>query len=293
MRYVVKTEVFEGPFDLLLHLIARQRLDLWQVSLSRITEDYLAEIKRMQQLNLEVATEFLVVAATLLELKAARLLPSPDADPDEAEALLEERDLLFARLLQYRAYKQAAAVFAGRMADEAGRFARAVTLEPQLAGLLPEVLLGLGPQEFAALAARAFAPKPVPYLSIAHLHAPTVSVCEQAAILVTTLRRSRRSTFRQLTVDCEGTLVVVARFLALLELYREGAVAFEQVDPLGELYIRWTGSDEGEVEVPDEFDEDVVAVAEPADDEPSDDQPSHDQTDTTIDLRETSTDDHA
>ena len=169
-----------------------------------------------------------------------------------------------------------------------------MTLEPQLAGLLPEVLLGLGPQEFAALAARAFAPQAGADLSVDHLHAPQVSVREQAAILVTALRRSRRSTFRQLTVDCEGTLVVVARFLALLELYREGAVAFEQVDPLGELHIRWTGSDEGEVEVPDEFDEDVVAAPRTADDRadrrPTSRRPADD---TTIDLRETSTDDHA
>ena len=290
-------DLFEGPFDLLLGLIAKHKLDVTEVALSKVTDEFIAHIKMAKgewgNDWLGQATEFLVVAATLLDLKAARLLPSGEVEDEEDLALLEARDLLFARLLQYRAYKQAAAVFAGRMADEAGRFARSVTLEPQLAGLLPEVLLGLGPQEFAALAARAFAPKPVPYLSIEHLHAPTVSVREQAAILVTTLRRSRRSTFRQLTVDCEGTLVVVARFLALLELYREGAVAFEQVDPLGELYIRWTGSDEGEVEVPDEFDEDVVAVAESGDDQPADDQPSEDQPDTTIDLRETSTDDHA
>ena len=287
-------DLFEGPFDLLLGLIAKHKLDVTEVALSKVTDEFIAHIKALgSEWDLGQATEFLVVAATLLDLKAARLLPSGEVEDEEDLALLEARDLLFARLLQYRAYKQAAAVFAGRMADEAGRFARSVTLEPQLAGLLPEVLLGLGPQEFAALAARAFAPKPVPYLSIEHLHAPTVSVREQAAILVTTLRRSRRSTFRQLTVDCEGTLVVVARFLALLELYREGAVAFEQVDPLGELYIRWTGSDEGEVEVPDEFDEDVVAVAESGDDQPSDDRPSDDQPDTTIDLRETSTDDHA
>jgi segregation and condensation protein A len=284
-------ELFEGPFDLLLGLIAKHKLDVTEVALSKVTDEFIAHIKAAKgewgNDWLGQATEFLVVAATLLDLKAARLLPSGEVEDEEDLALLEARDLLFARLLQYRAYKQAAAVFAGRMADEAGRFARSVTLEPQLAGLLPEVLLGLGPQEFAALAARAFAPKPVPYLSIEHLHAPTVSVREQAAILVTMLRRSRRSTFRSLTVDCEG-LVVVARFLALLELYREGAVAFEQLDPLGELHIHWTGTDEGEVEVPDEFDEDVVVAeaGEPADDEP-------DQPDTTIDLRETSTDDHA
>src|SRR6478609_6170685 len=261
--FQVHLDVFEGPFDLLLALISKHKLDITEVALSQVTDEFIAFIsERSDGWDLDQVSYFLVVAATLLDLKAARLLPSGEVEDEEDLALLEARDLLFARLLQYRAYKQAAAVFAGRMADEAGRFARSVTLEPQLAGLLPEVLLGLGPQEFAALAARAFAPKPVPYLSIEHLHAPTVSVREQAAILVTTLRRSRRSTFRQLTVDCEGTLVVVARFLALLELYREGAVTFEQVDPLGELHIRWTGTDEGEIEVPDEFEDDAEARAE-------------------------------
>ena len=262
-------ELFEGPFDLLLGLIAKHKLDVTEVALSKVTDEFIAHIKAMgpvwDNASLDQATEFLVVAATLLDLKAARLLPSGEVEDEEDLALLEARDLLFARLLQYRAYKQVAAVFAGRMAVEAGRYARAVTLEPQFAGLLPEVLLGLGPQEFAALAARAMAPRPVPMVSMEHLHAPAVSVKEQAAVLVTALRRSRTSTFRQLTADCEGTLLVVARFLALLELFREGAVAFDQVSPLGELHIRWTGSDEGDVEVEDEFDEDP---GEPADDVP-------------------------
>ena len=259
-------DLFEGPFDLLLGLIAKHKLDVTEVALSKVTDEFIAHIKgKGPEWDLGQATEFLVVAATLLDLKAARLLPSGEVEDEEDLALLEARDLLFARLLQYRAYKQVAAVFAGRMAVEAGRYARAVTLEPQFAGLLPEVLLGLGPQEFAALAARAMAPRPVPMVSMEHLHAPAVSVKEQAGILVTALRRSRTSTFRQLTADCEGTLVVVARFLALLELFREGAVAFDQVSPLGELHIRWTGSDEGDVEVEDEFDEDP---GEPADDVP-------------------------
>jgi segregation and condensation protein A len=259
-------ELFEGPFDLLLALIAKHKLDVTEVALSKVTDEFIAHIKAMgAEWDLGQATEFLVVAATLLDLKAARLLPSGEVDDEEDLALLEARDLLFARLLQYRAYKQVAAVFAGRMAVEAGRFPRAVSLEPQFAGLLPEVLLGLGPQEFAALAARAMAPKPVPTVSVDHLHAPVVSVREQAAILVTALRRSRSSTFRALTADCEGTVVVVARFLALLELYREGAVAFDQVAPLGELHIRWTGTDEGEVDVPDEFDE-PEAPGEPDED---------------------------
>jgi segregation and condensation protein A len=260
-------ELFEGPFDLLLALIAKHKLDVTEVALSKVTDEFIAHIKAMgAEWDLGQATEFLVVAATLLDLKAARLLPSGEVEDEEDLALLEARDLLFARLLQYRAYKQVAAVFAGRMAVEAGRFPRAVSLEPQFAGLLPEVLLGLGPREFAALAARAMAPKPIPTVSVDHLHAPAVSVREQAAILVSTLRRSRSSTFRQLTADCDGTIVVVARFLALLELFREGAVAFDQVDPLGELHIRWTGTDEGEVEVPDEFDEDVA----PDEDVPTD-----------------------
>jgi len=248
-------DLFEGPFDLLLGLIAKHKLDVTEVALSKVTDEFIAHIKgKGTDWDLGQATEFLVVAATLLDLKAARLLPSGEVEDEEDLALLEARDLLFARLLQYRAYKQVAVAFAGRMADEAGRFPRPVVLEPALAGLLPEVLLGLGPQEFAALAARALTPRPAPMVSIDHLHAPVVSVREQAAILVTMLRRSRSSTFRELTVRCDGT-VVVARFLALLELFREGAVTFDQVSPLAELHIRFTGSDVGEIGVDDEFDE--------------------------------------
>src|SRR5919107_400685 len=162
MDYVVRTEVFEGPFDLLLHLIARQRVDIWQVSLSRITEDYLAEVRRMRELNLEVATEFLVVAATLLELKAARLLPSPDADPDEAEALLEERDLLFARILQYRADKQVAGLFGARLAEQAAYLPRRVGAEDLLRRVVPDLLVGGTPEELAHLAAAALTPTPAP-----------------------------------------------------------------------------------------------------------------------------------
>ncbi len=285
-------ELFEGPFDLLLGLISKHKLDVTEVSLSRVTDEFIAHIKaKGPEWDLGQATEFLVVAATLLDLKAARLLPSGEVEDEEDLALLEARDLLFARLLQYRAYKQVAAVFSGRMADEAGRHPRSVVLEPHLAVLLPEVLLGLGPQEFALLAAKVFAPKPVPMVSVDHLHAPAVSVREQAAILVTALRRSRRSTFRALTADCEGTLLVVARFLALLELYGEGAVTFEQVDPLGELHIRWTGTDEGEVEVPDEFDDDAQPPTDDAQQSTDDAAAGASSDGITIDLRETPTDD--
>jgi segregation and condensation protein A len=253
----VSLEGFEGPFDLLLGLIAKHKLDVTELALSKVTDDFIGYIRgRGAEWDLGQATEFLVVAATLLDLKAARLLPSAEVEDEEDLALLEARDLLFARLLQYRAFKQIAAIFAARMETAGRRHPRAVGLEPQLADLLPEVLLGIGPEQLAALAARALAPKPVPQVGLDHLHAPRVSVREQAAILVSHLRRSRTTTFRALTADCDGPLLVVARFLALLELYRDGAVAFDQVSPLGELTVRWTGSDEGEVDVTDEFDED-------------------------------------
>lgn len=251
-------ELFEGPFDLLLSLISKHKLDVTEVALSKVTDEFIAHIRAQTQAGTEwdlgETTEFLVVAATLLDLKTARLLPSGEVEDEEDLALLEARDLLFARLLQYRAYKQVSAVFAGRMAEERGRVPRAVGLEPALAGLLPEVLLGLGPQELADLAARALAPKPVSTISVEHLHTSKVSVREQAEILVAALRRARSSTFRALTSDCEGTLVVIARFLALLELYRENLVAFEQVTPLGELSVRWTGPDDDAV-VPEHIEE--------------------------------------
>ncbi len=262
-------DVFEGPFDLLLGLIAKHKLDVTEVALAKVTDEFIGHIRAGgADWDLGQATEFLVVAATLLDLKAARLLPSGEVESEEDLALLEARDLLFARLLQYRAYKQAASFLAARMAEERGRFVRSVTLEPQFASLLPEVLLGLGPQEFAALAARALAPKPVPEISMAHLHAVKVSVREQAAILVAALRRAGSSTFRALTADCEGTVYVVARFLALLELYREGAVMFDQVSPLGELHIRWTGTEDGDIGVTDEFDDESSEETEGPDDEP-------------------------
>jgi segregation and condensation protein A len=258
-------EVFDGPFDLLLGLIAKHRLDVTEVALAKVTDDFIGHIRsRGSEWDLGQATEFLVVAATLLDLKAARLLPSGEVEDEEDLALLEARDLLFARLLQYRAYKEAAAVFARRMGEERGRHARAVTLEAHFAELLPEVLLGIGPEQLAVLASRALTPRPVPMVSMDHLHATRVSVREQAAILVAALRRSRSSTFRALTADCDGAVYVVARFLALLDLYRAGAVMFDQVSPLGELHIRWTGADDGEIGVTDEFD---TQQPEAADDE--------------------------
>ncbi|MGH3342623.1 MAG: segregation and condensation protein A [Carbonactinosporaceae bacterium] len=260
--FEVHLDNFEGPFDVLLGLISKHKLNVTEVALSRVTDEFIAYIRNREPVwDLEQTTRFLVVAATLVDLKAARLLPTAEVEDEADLALLEARDLLFARLLQYRAYKQVAAVFAGRIAGESRRFPRTVGLDPALAGLLPDVVMGLGPWEFAALAGRALTPRPTPTVSTAHIYHPPVSVREQAAVLVGLLRSSRSATFRALTSDCEGTIVVVARFLALLELYREGVVAFDQLSPLGELHIRWTGGGAGGAAaldgVTDEFDQEI------------------------------------
>ncbi|MFN8147014.1 MAG: segregation/condensation protein A [Candidatus Nanopelagicales bacterium] len=262
--FSVRLDEFEGPFDLLLSLIAKHKLDVTVLALHTVIDDFLAHIRAAgPDWDLDEATEFLVVAATLLDLKAARLLPSGEVEDEEDLALLEARDLLFARLLQYRAYKEVSAVFAEMMRTGGRRHPREVGLDPAFAGLLPEVLIGLGPLEFAALAAKALEPKAPPTVSVSHIHAIRVSVKEQAVILVDRLKRHPSATFRSLTADCDSTLLVVARFLALLELYREGAVAFDQVTPLGELHIRWTGSSDGIVEV-EEYDGTPAAAARPA-----------------------------
>lgn len=248
---------FEGPFDLLLNLISKHKLDITEVSLSRVTDEFIAHVKALgPDWDLEQTTSFLLVAATLLDLKAARLLPQGDVEDEEDLALLEARDLLFARLLQYKAFKEVAGVVAIRLAGESRRHPRAVGLEERYANLLPEVLIGIGLEQFAALAAKALAPKPTLELSLHHIHAAKVSVREQAAIVVERLRRTGTMTFRALCGDSPDRLTTVARFLSLLELYREGAVAFEQVSALGELSIRWTGDDDVNAEdlVTDEFD---------------------------------------
>jgi segregation and condensation protein A len=241
--FEVRLANFEGPFDLLLNLISKHQLDVTEVALSTVTDEFIAHIRSLgASWDLGQATEFLVVAATLLDLKAARLLPSAEVEDEEDLALLEARDLLFARLLQYRAYKQVAAHFRRLEAEQGRRFPRAVPLEPRFAELMPEVLLTVTPEQLARIAAEALRPKPPPTVSVTHIHAARVSVREHASILRERLARSGQSTFRALTQDCQHTVELVARFLALLELYREGAVAFDQVAPLGELWVRWTGS---------------------------------------------------
>jgi segregation and condensation protein A len=246
---------FEGPFDLLLQLISRHKLDITEVALSQVTDEFLGHIKAVGPAwDLDQTSQFVVVAATLLDLKAARLLPSAEVEDPEDLALLEARDLLFARLLQYRAFKQVSAYLASTLEDQARRFPREVGLESRFARLLPEVTLSITPERFAALAAKALAPKQADVVSLAHLHAPAVSVREQARLIVDRLRRSPSLTFRALSGDSPDRVTTVARFLALLELFREGAVAFEQVSALGELTVRWTGSNEGELDISDEFD---------------------------------------
>ena len=251
-------ENFDGPFDLLLQLISRHKMDITEVALGAVTDEFIAYIKQLESSengwDLDKTTEFLVVAATLLDLKAAKLLPSGEVDDEADLALLEARDLLFARLLQYRAFKEIAAIFSARIEREEKSFPRTVALEPHFAQLLPEVLIGVGAQRFAAIANRVLTPKTTPVFSIDHLHRPLVSVAEQASKVVEQLRRAGRVTFRALIADADSTLVIVARFLSLLELYREGVVRFEQVISLGELQITWVGSAEGEVKVSDEFD---------------------------------------
>jgi segregation and condensation protein A len=253
--FAVSLDNFEGPFDLLLSLIAKHKLDITEVALSRVTDEFIAFIKSAgPEWDLEQTTSFLLVASTLLDLKTARLLPQGDVEDEEDLALLEARDLLFARLMQYRAFKQVAGVLEQRLTEEARKYPRAVGLEERYATLLPEVLIGLGLDEFAALAAKALEPKPILEFSLAHIHASTVSVKEQAAIVVDRLRRQGTMTFRALAGDAPDVLTRVARFLSLLELFREGAVSFDQMSPLGELTVRWTGSEDGDVTITDEFD---------------------------------------
>lgn len=253
---------FDGPFDLLLQLISRHKMDVTEVSLSMVTDEFISFIRQLeatgQGWELDQATEFLVIAATLLDLKAARLLPSGEVEDEEDLALLEARDLLFARLLQYRAFKEIASTFNEQISQAGKSFPRVVALDPALAALLPEVLIGVGAARFAAIAERVLTPKTPPIVGLSHLYTPLVSVFEESKWVVEALRRGKSLSFRNLISDADSTMVVVARFLALLDLYRQGVLRFDQVFAMGELHISWTGSLEGEVEVSDEFDIPVV-----------------------------------
>jgi len=238
----VRLDNFDGPFDLLLQLINQRRMDVTEVALHQVTDDFIGHIRAMgSNWDLDQVTEFLVIAATLLDLKAARLLPSSNSDTDDEDlALLEARDLLFARLLQYKAYKEAAAIFQAMMTLEARYTPRAVPLEPRYAAALPEVQITIGPSELAALAAKLREPVLPPLVATDHVHAPRVSVREHMLVIIQRLREMGVASFRTLCVGCLETIEVVARFLALLELFREGRIAFEQEAPLGELLVRWS-----------------------------------------------------
>ncbi|WP_395293825.1 segregation and condensation protein A [Kitasatospora hibisci] len=262
----VRLQNFEGPFDLLLSLISKHKLDVTEVALATVTDEFMAHIRAMgPDWDLDAATEFLVVAATLLDLKAARLLPAAEVEDEEDLALLEARDLLFARLLQYRAYKRAAALFGERWAAELLRRPRTAGPEPHHAQLLPEVVISIGTARFAELAARAMAPRPEPVVYVDHIHTPPVSVREQAGLVVGLLTELGEASFQRLVADAPDTLVVVARFLALLELYRERVLDFDQPEALGELLVRWVAeADRGAVEVTDEFDRPAGELPEQA-----------------------------
>ncbi|MFE1775965.1 segregation and condensation protein A [Streptomyces sp. NPDC059008] len=254
--FTLRLDNFEGPFDLLLQLISRHKLDVTEVALSKVTDEFMAHIRAMgPDWDLDQTTEFLVVAATLLDLKAARLLPAAEVEDEADLALLEARDLLFARLLQYRAYKRIADIFSGRLADEARRHPRTVGLEPHHAELLPEVVISIGAEGFAGLAVKAMQPKAKPQVYVDHIHAPLVSVREQAEVVMARLREAGETTFQELVADAPDTLTVVARFLALLELYRERVVMLDQEEALGALTVRWTGAEGAEPVVTDEFDQ--------------------------------------
>lgn len=232
---------FDGPFDLLLTLLGKHELDITEISLSTVTDEFISYLKGLESDDeLDQASEFLVVAATLLDMKVAGLLPQGELVDAESVALLEARDLLFARLLQYRAFKEVSAWFERSLRREDRRHVRAVRLDEKYRRAVPELVWTLSKEDFAALAMLAFAPKEIPHVGLDHLHAPLVSIREQAAIVVTLLRDAGTLNFRELVAGVAQTGVVVARFLAVLELYRHAALSFEQLEPLGELTLRWT-----------------------------------------------------
>ena len=265
--YHVTVGSFAGPFDLLLHLIARHKVDIYEVPLAQITDDYLAVLRNLQRFDLEVATEFLVVAATLVELKAARLLPGED-DPDLDDLALEARDLLYARLLDYRTFKQAAAFLGGRLTAHAGFVPRAVRLEERFTRLAPATRLGLDAGGLALLAARALAERPVPSVDTAHLQPVRMTVREAAGMVMTELERAGgRASFRDVTAGCRHRVEVIVCFLALLELYKLDVVDLQQVANFAGLTVAVNPDAHFADSAVAEMDEYVAAGDQPASDE--------------------------
>jgi segregation and condensation protein A len=235
---------FDGPFDLLLSLISKRQLDITEVSLGAVTDEFLTYVKHLEGIaGLDAASEFVVVAATLLDMKIVGLLPQGEFVDPEDVALLEARDLLFARLLQYRAFKDVSSWFAENFERESGRHPRAVRLEDKFLASAPELQWTLSLEDFHALAVFALAPREIPMVGLEHLHAPLVSIREQAAHVVALLKSGKPVSFRSLIAGVEGRGVIVARFLAVLELYRESAITFHQLEPLGELTLQWVAND--------------------------------------------------
>ncbi|MFD1720654.1 segregation and condensation protein A [Amnibacterium endophyticum] len=240
----VRVGGFDGPFDLLLDLIGRHELEVTALSLSAVTDEFLAHLGRLgDAVGLETQSSFLVVGTTLLDAKIAGLLPQGEAVDPEAVAVLEARDLLFARLLQYRAYREASAWFGDAFETEASRHAHPGSLEDRVRPAAPPAEVPLDLAAFALLAASALTPRPVPTVGTDHLHAPPERVRLHAAEVVALLRDGRPRAFLELTGPDATRAVVVARFLAVLELHRQSAIVLEQVDPLGALVVRWTATD--------------------------------------------------
>ena len=272
--FTVHLDNFEGPFDLLLGLISKHQLDITEIALAKVTDEFMAHLRALQasepSWDLGQTSEFLLVAATLLDIKAARLLPNTGDGDEEDLELIEARDLLFARLMQYRAFKDVAAHLGETMATTGRMTPRQAGLEPHLASLLPELVISITPEQLAMVAARALTPREPETVGLGHLHAPAVSVREQAALVVDRLRAEGAVSFRALVRDADSTLVVVARFLALLELFRDRQVTFDQPEALGELEVSWTGSQEGTVDVGAEFDDEGEAPPPSSSEEESD-----------------------
>lgn len=261
--YEVQTAVFEGPFDLLLHLIVRDQVDVHQVSLSRIVDAFLTEIERMERLDLDVATEFLLIAATLVELKTRRLLPGLD-DPEVEEelALLEERDLLLARLLECKTFRDAGAALSRNLKLAALSWPRTAGVEERFLDLVPDVLAGVTPADIHRAYLRATQPKPVLHVDLDHVAPIRVSVADTVAELAARLPTMGRVTFRRLTEGVAVRLEVIVKFLAVLELFKQGNIEVEQATTFGELVVEWTGAGvaAGVAAGPSDFDDDLVAT---------------------------------
>ncbi len=249
-EFRVSLSNFDGPFDLLLSLIGKRELDITDVALSVVTDEFVSYLDSLEgPQELEAASEFLVVAATLLDMKIVGLLPQGEFVDAEDVALLEARDLLFARLLQYRAFKEVSGWMSEALEREALRHTRQVPLEQKYVNSIPELRWTLSPDDFATLAMLAFTPREIPMVGLGHLHAPLVSIRDQATQVIALLKRGGPISFRSLIAGVAERGVIVARFLAVLELYRRSALTFQQLEPLGELTLQWVAADFGEDEL--------------------------------------------